>query len=162
MKATNRLITCVAGVSLSCGAPDSAADIDARQAAVAEIGATVMPFDLDTSTHVFTKTPTGGLQQVVSDSNDPEQIGLIRAHLTEEATRFSAGDFHHPGMIHGEDMAGLHDLMNGYERMSIAYREIDAGAEILYTTEDAPLVTAIHAWFDAQLQDHGEHAKPHR
>ena len=50
----------------------------------------------------------------------------------------------------------------GHERLSVEYGEIDRGAEIVYRSEDPSLVAAIHAWFDAQLRDHGEHARAHR
>jgi len=131
----------------------------AWQAQIATRGVDVMPFDLEQTTHIFEKRDDGGLQQVTADDpGDGEQIALIRSHLTEEAVRFQSGDFHDPAMIHGEDMAGLHELVLGYELVEIEYSELPDGAQILYTTEDAKLVTAIHAWFDAQLADHAGHA----
>ncbi len=78
-----------------------------RQLEVAAKGAEVMPFDLERTTHVFSKQEHGGVQQVIADDGDAEQIALIRAHLAEEAARFSLGNFHDPTMIHGEQMAGL-------------------------------------------------------
>ena len=126
---------------------------------VAARGAEVMPFDLERTTHIFQKTDSGGLQQVISDDQDTQQIALIREHLAEEAERFSRGDFHDPEMIHGENMAGLHQLVTGYERLTVSYSEIENGAQILYNTEDQALIEALHAWFDAQLSDHGPHAQ---
>ena len=139
---------------------DNDSNIEQRQAEVAEAGREVMPFDLDATTHVFEKQPDGGVQTVVADSADAEQVALIRAHLSEEAERFARGDFHDPAMIHGEDMAGLHALVTGHEKLRIEYREVDRGAAISYSSEDSALVQAIHQWFDAQLRDHGEHAQP--
>jgi hypothetical protein len=133
-----------------------------RQTVIAERGAAVMPFDLDTSTHIFEKTRDGGVQQVVSDTGDPEQIALIRGHLREESGRFARGDFHDPAMIHGDDMAGLHDLMMGADRMTIEYTDVERGGQIRYASGDPDLVAAIHAWFDAQVSDHGDHARAHR
>jgi hypothetical protein len=138
------------------------ASLETRQAEVARAGATVMPFDLETSTHVFEKLEDGGLQTVVSDTADPQQIELIRAHLREEAERFARGDFHDPAMIHGDDMAGLHALVMGHDRIRVTYGDVENGAEIRYATEDPALVDAIHQWFDAQLRDHGSHARPRR
>ena len=112
-----------------------------RQAEVAEAGRGVMPFDLDASTHIFEKLPDGGLQTVVADAADPDQVSLIRAHLTEEAERFARGDFHDPAMIHGDDMAGLHALMTGHDRLEVAYREVERGAEIRYATDDPALAS---------------------
>ena len=143
--------------STACGE----ADVDERQADVAEAGSAVMPFDLEATTHVFEKLDDGGLQTVVADEEDSEQIALVRAHLADEAERFARGDFHDPAMIHGEDMPGLHELVMGHERLEIVYREVERGGEIRYSSEDPSLVTAIHEWFDAQLSDHGEHAQPH-
>jgi hypothetical protein len=118
-----------------------------------------MPFDLERTTHIFDKLEDGGLQQVVADDpTDDDQVALIRAHLVEEAERFQAGDFHDPAMIHGEEMPGLHELMLGADRITVVYRELPNGAAIRYTTGDSDLVAAIHAWFDAQLADHGDHA----
>lgn len=121
-----------------------------------------MPFDLEATTHVFEKVADGGIQQVVSDDNDPTQISLIREHLREEAGRFAAGDFHDPQMIHGDGMPGLHDLVTGHERLSIEYEDMPTGGQITYSSEDAALIAALHAWFDAQLSDHGAHAQGSR
>ena len=161
MKATNRFVPFTALLTLACAGPEPTPDTAERQRSVAEVGATVMPFDLENSTHVFTKNTSGGLQKVMSDSNNPDQISLIRQHLSQEATKFSQGDFHDPEMIHGGDMAGLHELVTGFEQVSFEYSEIASGAQILYTSKEPSLVTAIHSWFDAQLEDHGDHARPH-
>lgn len=138
------------------------AEISERQAEVAELGAMVMPFDLDATTHIFEKIDNGGQQQViVNNPADAENISLIRSHLAEEAEKFAEGNFHDPQMIHGEAMPGLHELMMGADKLTVEYTEIPEGGQILYTTESAELVTAIHMWFDAQVSDHGQHAQGH-
>lgn len=134
----------------------------ARLVEVADKGAEVMPFDLERTTHIFEKQPNGGLQQVISDDGDTAQIELIRAHLAEETERFGQGDFHDPQMIHGENMAGLHQLMTGYQHITLEYSDIENGAQILYTTDKPEMVTALHSWFDAQVSDHGAHAQNRR
>lgn len=143
----------------ACADTDESSESTPRQRAVAERGAAVMPFDLDRTTHVFDKRETGGLQRVVADVDDAEQVRLIREHLSEEAERFARGDFHDPSTIHGDDMPGLHELVSRAGDVSIEYREIEAGAEVMYSAEDPELVRAIHAWFDAQVDDHGVHAE---
>lgn len=130
-----------------------------RQALVATRGVEVMPFDLERTTHIFEKREDGGIQQVIADEvGDDEQVALIRAHLVEEAERFEEGDFHDPSLIHGEDMAGLDELMMGAARIEIVYSELPDGGQISYVSDDPELVAAIHAWFDAQVADHGDHA----
>jgi hypothetical protein len=156
------ILACVSITAIGCAAPaGSRSDLEQRQADVAHAGSPVMPFDLDRTTHVFEKRDDGGLQTVMADSDDPEQVALIRAHLAEEAERFARGDFHDPSMIHGHDMPGLHALVMGHERLTVEYRDVERGGAIEYRALDADLVGAIHLWFDAQLSDHGDHAQPH-
>ncbi|MDN3296828.1 DUF2613 family protein [Streptomyces ficellus] len=132
-----------------------------RQKAVAERGQSVMPFDLEQTTHHFTPTATGGIQEVVADRRgDAEQVDLIRAHLRKEAQAFSRGDFSDPARIHGADMPGLAELQDGYDRFEVRYGERADGAILTYATDDPRLVDALHNWFEAQLGDHGGHAKP--
>lgn len=139
-------------IVVGCSSPDDNAD---RQATVASIGDQVMPFDLDETTHTFTKTDSGGVQLVTSDDpTDRTQIGLIRQHLRTERTNFAAGDFSDPARIHGMDMPGVSELSAGYSRITVTYTERPDGAELTYTTDDAELIEAIHSWFDRQVMDH--------
>jgi hypothetical protein len=131
-----------------------------RQEEVATRGAEVMPFKLSATTHVFTKTPTGGLQQVVAkDPADTEQIGLIRAHLEDIATRFRRGDYSGPTQTHGVQMPGLAKLKVAKPGdIHILYANLDNGGQIEYFSTSPEFISAIHQWFDAQLSDHGPDA----
>jgi hypothetical protein len=134
-------------------------DLAARREGVAERGAQVMPFDLDQTTHTFTKTPNGGVQHVVADDpSDRHQIDLVRQHLREERDKFSNGDFEDPARIHGMDMPGVAELERGYQSVRVTFEERADGAVLVYTTDDPMLVAAIHSWFDRQVMDHGTHA----
>jgi hypothetical protein len=137
-------------------APTAGAD---RQAQVAERGQSVMPFDLDRTTHRFTKTGSGGVQTVVADDpQDASQVGLVRQHLRQEADRFRRGDFTDPASIHGDQMPGLAALRGSAGKVTVEYATTGDGARITYTSGDTAIVTALHAWFDAQVSDHGAHA----
>jgi hypothetical protein len=127
---------------------------------VVERGSHVMPFDLEQTTHVFSKTEQGGLQQVlVKDPKNIEQIKLIRQHLSKISSEFKKGDFSNPAKIHGKDMPGLDVLRNTKpEQISIDYKELPNGAEINYASKEVQVIEAIHQWFDAQLSDHARHA----
>jgi hypothetical protein len=129
---------------------------------VAERGSHVMPFELQRTQHVFTKTRSGGVQRVVvRDPTDSTQIALIREHLTKISTDFRKGDFSDPAKIHGESMPGLAALRSAKPgQMKIAYRELPDGGEITYSSRSPTLIKAVHAWFDAQLMDHGPDAVP--
>ena len=142
---------------LGCGHSDHTGHD--RHAAVAERGAHVMPFDLERTTHIFTTQPMGGVQQVISDDGDEEQIALIQSHLQEEVERFQVGDFDDPAMIHGDDMPGLQQLVTGHDKLTITYSDLSDGGQIVYETAEPDLIEAIHLWFSAQLSDHGNHAQ---
>ena len=135
-------------------------DLAARQAAVAEAGADVMPFDLDATTHVFTTTDSGGIQDVIADdASDSANIALIEVHLAEEAAKFQAGDFSDPEAIHGPGMPGLSVLKERYQEVEVDLLPHSEGATLTFSASDPEVVEAIHAWFDAQVSDHGEHAE---
>jgi hypothetical protein len=147
-------------MTASAQAADKATDNQLDE--VAKRGAHVMPFSLERTTHIFSKTEKGGAQQVIANnSSDAEQIRLIRQHLLKISQEFGQGDFSDPAKIHGEDMPGLADLRRAPPgRIEIAYKELPNGAEIKYSTDDRQLIDALHRWFDAQLSDHARHAMP--
>lgn len=147
-------------MALSAQAVEKATD--ERLDEVAKRGAHVMPFSLEQTTHIFSKTEKGGLQQVIAkDSSNIEQIKLIREHLSKISKEFIQGDFSNPAKIHGEGMPGLAELRTAQPgQIKIVYKELPNGAEIDYSTTDTKLVEAIHKWFDAQLSDHARHAIP--
>lgn len=133
---------------------------DARLDEVAQRGSHIMPFDLEQTTHIFTKTEQGGLQQViVKENTNSEQIKLIRQHLSKISAEFLQGNFSNPVKIHGENMPGLAELKAAKPgQIKVAYKELPNGAEINYSSEEPKLITAIHQFFDAQLSDHARHA----
>jgi hypothetical protein len=131
-----------------------------RQAEVAQRGAEVMPFNLKATTHIFTKSRDGGSQRVVAKApSDEVQIRLIRTHLREIQAEFRRGDFSAPARIHVADMPGLSQLRAANPgQISIAYRDVYGGGELTYRSNNPKLVSSLHAWFDAQLSDHGADA----
>jgi type II secretory pathway pseudopilin PulG len=140
---------------------DAQAQLAARQAQVEQNGEQVMPFDQNLTTHQFTKTDTGGVETVTAnDPNDTTQATLVQGHLQHEQELFSAGDFSDPMAIHGMAMPGIDDLKQGAAQgdLTVTYETLPAGAQLTYTATTPHLVSALHAWFDAQLMDHGSHA----
>jgi hypothetical protein len=143
---------------VACGDGSRAAPAD-RQDEVAERGAAVMPFDLDATTHRFEPTGSGLVETVVADdATDAEQIGLIRGHLSHEAERFQRGDYRDPAAIHGDDMPGLAELEAGADAVRVTFERLAAGARLVFRSDDAELVDALHRWGEAQTADHGTHA----
>lgn len=137
-------------------------DADARQAEVRLRGSMVMPFALAHTQHVFETTPDGGVQRVLARAGHVDQIPAIRSHLAEIAAKFQARDFGDPETIHGVDMPGLALLRAApTEALHTFYRELQEGAEVRYVGTDPQTIAAIHAWFAAQLADHGQDATGH-
>jgi hypothetical protein len=103
-----------------------------RQDEVAKRGAQVMPFSLERTVHIFTKTKSGGIQQViVKDKADSHQITLIRKHLSKIAKEFAQGNFSDPAKIHGKDMPGLAELEKARpDQLRIVYKKLATGAQI--------------------------------
>lgn len=123
----------------------------------------VMPFALSATTHVFAKSSDGGVQKVVAkDPANKKQVHLVQAHLAEIAAAFAAGDYSGPATLHGPEMPGLAVLRTAPRgAIAITYSPLPHGGQIVYATRDLQLMNALHAWFDAQLHDHGSDATPH-
>jgi hypothetical protein len=49
-------------------------------------------------------------------------------------------------------------LRDNAAAISVDYSVTAGGARITYATGESDLVAALHAWFDAQVGDHGSHA----
>lgn len=132
-----------------------------RQAEVAARGAGVMSFKLSATTHMFTKTPEGAIQQVVvKDPKDTDQVRLIRQHLSTVAKQFAQGDFSGPTEIHGAQMTGLAKLKEAKPgEIDVRYQDLLDGGQIAYSSHAPELVEALHQWIDAQLSDHGPDAQ---
>jgi hypothetical protein len=131
-----------------------------RRTEVARRGKDVMPFELAATTHFFSKTAEGGVQQVVARKpTDAAQVKLARAHLRSIREQFLRGDFSGPSHVHGQDMPGLAELGAAKPgQIAIDYMDVKGGGQLTYRTTDAASVAALHKWFDAQLSDHGKDA----
>ena len=150
-----------ATLAVLCGLPVATyAAEEPRQAEVAKLSADVMPFSLKATTHIFTKTSDGGRQRVVAkDASDVQQIQRVREHLHDMQAQFQKGDFSGPSHVHGTDMPGLARLEAAKPgKLAISYQDVASGAELIYQTDDAKLVSALHTWFDSQISDHGADA----
>lgn len=129
------------------------------QAEVAARGAEVMPFDLDQTIHIFQKTDTGGVQQVlIKEGTTAAQVALIQEHLSQEAVNFQSGNFGDPAQIHGEGMPGLAVLRQRANDLQVRYTPLANGGQLEFISDAPEVIGAIHEWFDAQLSDHGAHA----
>lgn len=159
-RATVAVCLPAAALLAGCGAGSHHSLAD-QQATVRARGQQVMPFRLDRTTHIFAKTATGGVESVVAKTQaDGAQIPLIREHLRKERSLFSRRNFKDPMATHGMNMPGIDTLRHEAAQISISYRPLARGAQLRYTTASQQVREALHAWFDAQLMDHGADARP--
>lgn len=147
---TALLVTTLLGPSYAAETP--------RQVKIEHNSEHVMPFNMNATMHRFVPTPSGGLQEVTVPSGDAKQVLLVRSHLRKEAAAFARGDFRDPAAIHGGAMPGLQAMHDGANRIKVQYADVRNGAAITYTSSDSALISGIHAWFKAQVSDHGAHA----
>jgi hypothetical protein len=132
-----------------------------RQSQVEARGRSVMPFDQDQTTHRFAPTAWGGTETVrVLPGAARDQVGLIRMHLGHEQMLFASGDFSDPMAIHGHAMPGVQALARSAATgaLAVSYVTVPGGAALEYRAADPAVVSSVHAWFAAQLRDHGAHA----
>jgi hypothetical protein len=128
----------------------------------------VVPYSLEQTKQMFTKTVHGGVQHVeVKSADNTEQIKLIQSYLLKMSNNFRKGDFSDTERIHGANMPGLAELKKArpYE-IKFEYKALPLGAQVHYSSEVTPLVRALHAWIDAQKKEHHdpeikEHSKHH-
>jgi len=165
-----RRLAIVAALAFACvcpallaAAPLTPSPADAqRQQQVRENGSKVMPFSLDQTRHTFEKNATGGVQRVRASNADAGQVAMIRSHLHSIEKSFSARDFSAPAHIHGADMPGMAEMKAAKPgELTVAYHDLDDGAELDYGSHSPAMIAAIHRWFDAQLADHGADATDH-
>ena len=136
-------------------------DGQTQQEHVHQMGQSVMPFDLNKTTHIFRMTDSGGVQSVVvRDPQDKDQIGPIRQHLRYEAEAFQHGDYADPMALHSKTMPGVSELAKYHAAIAVSYSDLPLGATLTFKTRNRHLVTAIHRWFGAQLSEHGADARP--
>ena len=129
---------------------------------IAKREAHVIPLDLKKTTHVFSKTDSGGIQKIiVKDKSEKERIGLIRIYLSRMANDYQQGNFSDLERRYGADMPGLSELKAAKpDQIRIESKELPDGAQIDYSTESPQLIQAIHQLFDAQLRNLARHAVP--
>ncbi|MDO9106895.1 MAG: aspartate carbamoyltransferase [Methylovulum sp.] len=120
----------------------------------------VLPFDMNQTLQTFSKTVHGGVQHVVvKPAANIREIKRIQAYLLKLANDFRKGDFSDTERIHGANMPGLAQLKAAKtDDIKFEYSALEKGGQIHLTTEYPLLVQALHEWFDAQANEHGNDA----
>jgi hypothetical protein len=133
--------------SSHCGG-DRHAQVDAR-------GDHVMGFDHDKSTHHFRLTPSGGAIDVsANDPADTKTRDAVREHLAHIATKFAAGDFEAPMLIHDQVPPGVPVMKRNRNKIDWKYEDTEAGGRIVIATKDSEVLAAVHEFLRFQIEDH--------
>lgn len=154
-----RLVLCSLVLLAACDggrAADRAATSadDPAFAALQERGKDQMGVDQYTSSHVFESLADGGRIVLQRDSIDAAGTETIRAHMTDIAAKFRAGDFTIPGLVHAQEVPGT-TVMTA-RRAAIRY-EMDTlprGAQVRIVTTDKQAIAAVHEFLAFQRMDH--------
>lgn len=122
----------------------------------------LLPYAADQALEGFAKTANGGIMQIIAKSaNDGQQIKLMQLYLRQTAEEYGKGDFSSTERFHGTDMPGLNQMKaakNG--GIKYEYKALNNGGQIIFSTDDPQLLTALHAWIEAQIKAHGNAALP--
>jgi hypothetical protein len=117
-------------------------------------GKKAMGVDQYVSTHRFLPARDGGRIELLSNSGDPVAVAAIRAHFTELARSFSAGDFSTPAFVHLATVPGTKVMAE--KRNAIRYQvvELPRGGGLRIRTRDSAALVAIHEFLAYQRREH--------
>lgn len=142
------LSLCLGGAcARSDGADESFAALQAR-------GGAAMGVDQYTSAHVFEPLPDGGRIVLQREAEDPAGVATIRAHMTDIAARFAAGDFRLPGFVHAQTVPGTTIMAERRALIEYVADTLPRGGEVRIRTTDPSAVAAVHEFLAFQRQDH--------
>lgn len=127
---------------------------DTGFAALQQRGKMVMGVDQYTSLHRFDDLPDGGRIILTRSAVDTAGVRTIRAHLSDIARAFAAGDFGHTMAVHQHELPGTAIMRE--RRTAISYRvdTLPGGGAVRITTRDTTAVRAIHQFLAAQGGEH--------
>ncbi|HMA39577.1 MAG TPA: hypothetical protein VKP10_05835 [Gemmatimonadales bacterium] len=127
---------------------------DTGFAALQQRGKMVMGVDQYTSLHRFDDLPDGGRIILTRSAVDTAGVRTIRAHLSDIARAFAAGDFGHTMAVHQHELPGTAIMRE--RRTAISYRvdTLPGGGAVRITTRDTTAVRAIHQFLAAQRGEH--------
>lgn len=120
------------------------------------MGAHVMGFDQDKTTHRFLLYEDGGAIDIsVKSADDAKNREAIRAHLPHIALLFGEGDFSAPMLVHEtKDVPGAKDLARLKGRIIYTYAETPAGGRVNIVSKDREAITAVHTFLKYQITEH--------
>jgi hypothetical protein len=145
-------------IAVGCAKSDSTRDRSTSDSAFASLqarGERAMGVDQYSSTHLFIPLADGGRIELQRDAADLVGERTIRGHMGDIATRFAAGDFRIPGVVHATSVVPGTDVMRARrERISYTVEELPRGAALRIGSNDSAAVRAIHDFLAFQRGEH--------
>jgi hypothetical protein len=145
----------IAVLALSCLAFAQESEHMHHHDAMNARGEKAMGFSQTASTHHFTLLPDGGFVQVqANDAKDAASRDQIRAHLQQQANRFSAGDFTAPEITHDVVPPGVSIMQEMKSFITYKYEPTERGGRLRIVSKDPTAISAIHDFLKFQIKDH--------
>lgn len=120
-----------------------------------QMGADVMGFDQEKTTHHFRLYEDGGTIDVsVNDAADTKNRDAIRSHLPHIAMMFGMGNFEAPMLVHQRDVPGTKELAALKDKVRYTYVETPKGGRVDIVTTDKSALDAVYTFLRFQIADH--------
>lgn len=117
--------------------------------------AVVTFFGFAHTAQTFSLMGNGGVLDVLSTDNNPEQVAAIRSRLRERGQAFARGDIPSPTIPPADVLPGLAELRAGATRVTIAFEELPAGGRLSFTTQDPALIPVLSDWLVLTTHESG-------
>ena len=95
------------------------------------------------------------------DTIDAAGVATIRAHMNDIATRFAAGDFTIPGIVHAQTVPGTDVMTARKAQISYVPDTLPRGGQVRIVTRDSAAIAAVHTFLAFQRMDHRAPAHEH-
>ena len=126
-----------------------------HNAEVNKRGDQIMGFSHEKTVHHFRLYAHGGAIEVNAvDSKDKASQDQIRMHLTHIASKFSAGDFQAPMLIHGKNPPGVATLEKLKAEVRYDFAATKLGGTVQIRTTNKEALKAVHEFLRFQISDH--------
>lgn len=113
-----------------------------------------MGFAQAKTTHHFLLSKDGGTIQVTANTGDKTSIEQIRRHFEHISHAFQSGDFNIPMFVHDQTPPGVATMTRLKGNIRYQYEEIEKGARVVISSDDAEAVKAVHQFLQFQISEH--------
>ena len=114
-----------------------------------------MGFSQQKTTHHFFLSKDGGVIQVTANAGDDKvSVEQIRRHFDHISRAFQSGDFNIPMFVHDQTPPGVPAMIKLKDTIRYKYEQIESGARVLISSDNAEAVDAVHQFLRFQITEH--------